>query len=113
MLIHEYQAKAILEEHGVPVPAGRPAFTVAEAVDAAEHLGGKRWAVKAQVHAGGRGKAGGVQLADSLEEVRARAEAMLPAEGSRERDAVHSRQRGALANADAPVREPDSGAADS
>ncbi|MFP4561320.1 MAG: ADP-forming succinate--CoA ligase subunit beta [Thiohalorhabdus sp.] len=77
MLIHEYQAKAILEEHGVPVPAGRPAFTVAEAVDAAEHLGGERWAVKAQIHAGGRGKAGGVQLADSLEEVRQRAEGLL------------------------------------
>ncbi|HKJ70858.1 MAG TPA: ADP-forming succinate--CoA ligase subunit beta [Gammaproteobacteria bacterium] len=77
MLIHEYQAKELLAEHGVPVPEGRPAFTVAEAVDAAEHLGGSRWAVKAQIHAGGRGKAGGVQLADSLDDVRARAEALL------------------------------------
>ncbi|HKL77206.1 MAG TPA: ADP-forming succinate--CoA ligase subunit beta [Gammaproteobacteria bacterium] len=77
MLIHEYQAKAILADHGVPVPAGRAAFTVAEAADAAEHLGGERWAVKAQIHAGGRGKAGGVQLADSLDEVRDKADQLL------------------------------------
>jgi len=77
MLIHEYQAKTLLAEHGVPVPDGRAAFTVAEAVAAAEDLGGQQWAVKAQIHAGGRGKAGGVRLASSLEEVRARAEELL------------------------------------
>ncbi len=77
MLIHEYQAKALLAEHGVPVPAGRAAFTVAEAVAAAEGLGGERWAIKAQIHAGGRGKADGIQFADSLEGVRHRAQALL------------------------------------
>ena len=91
MLIHEYQAKELLAQHGVPVPEGRPAFTVAEAVDAAEHLGGDRWAVKAQIHAGGRGKAGGVQLAESLEEVRARAEELLEHELVTEQTGPHGR----------------------
>ncbi len=77
MLIHEYQAKTLLAEHGVPVPDGRAAFTVAEAVAAAEDLGGQQWAVKAQIHAGGRGKAGGVRLASSLEEVWTQAEELL------------------------------------
>jgi succinyl-CoA synthetase beta subunit len=91
MLIHEYQAKEILAEAGVPVPAGRPAFTVAEAVDAAEHLGGDRWAVKAQIHAGGRGKAGGVQLAESLDAVRDRAEELLESELVTEQTGPHGR----------------------
>ena len=62
MNIHEYQAKAVLKEFGVPVPRGIPAFTVDEAVKAANELGGPVWVVKAQIHAGGRGKAGGVKV---------------------------------------------------
>ena len=69
MKIHEYQAKAILREHGVPVPAGSSAASAAEARQAAEALGGERWIVKAQIHAGGRGKGGGIRRADSLVEV--------------------------------------------
>jgi succinyl-CoA synthetase beta subunit len=70
MKIHEYQGKEILRKFGVRVPRGFPAFTVDEAVKAAEQLGGPVWVVKAQIHAGGRGKGGGVKLARSLEEVR-------------------------------------------
>lgn len=70
MKIHEYQAKQLLREHGVPVPRGTPAFSVDEAVDAARALGGPVWVVKAQIHAGGRGKGGGVKLARSLDEVK-------------------------------------------
>ena len=70
MKIHEYQGKQILREFGVPVPRGIPAFTVDEAVHAAERLGGPVWVVKAQIHAGGRGKGGGVKLARSVDEVR-------------------------------------------
>jgi succinyl-CoA synthetase beta subunit len=61
MNIHEYQAKAVLREFGVPVPRGIAAFSVDEAVKAAQDLGGPVWVVKAQIHAGGRGKAGGVE----------------------------------------------------
>jgi succinyl-CoA synthetase beta subunit len=61
MNLHEHQAKALLREHGIPVPAGRVAFSLREALAAAEELGGDTWVVKAQVHAGGRGKAGGVK----------------------------------------------------
>jgi len=61
MNLHEYQAKALLAEHGIPVPAGKPAFSVGEALEAAEELGGDTWVVKAQIHGGGRGKAGGVK----------------------------------------------------
>jgi succinyl-CoA synthetase beta subunit len=68
--IHEYQAKEILRQFGVPVPRGIAAFTVQEAVEAAQKLGGAVWVVKAQIHAGGRGKGGGVKLARSIEEVR-------------------------------------------
>ena len=71
MKIHEYQAKQILAEYGVKVPRGIPAFSVDEAVEAAEELGGSLWVVKAQIHAGGRGKGGGVKLARSIDEVRA------------------------------------------
>ena len=70
MKIHEYQGKEILRQAGVPVPRGIPAFTVQEAVEAAQKLGGPVWVVKAQIHAGGRGKGGGVKLARSVEEVR-------------------------------------------
>ena len=77
MNIHEYQAKEILAAYGAPVPRGRPAFSVDEAVAAAEELGGPVWVVKAQIHAGGRGKAGGVKVCNSLDEVRAAAAELL------------------------------------
>src|SRR5688500_14195386 len=87
MNIHEYQAKELLAKFGVPVPAGHAAMSVEEAVKAAEKLPGPLWVVKAQIHAGGRGKGkftelgpdakGGVRLAKSVQEVRAHAEEML------------------------------------
>ncbi len=77
MNIHEYQAKDVLRGFGVPVPRGKPAFSVDEAVKAAEELGGPVWVVKAQIHAGGRGKGGGVKVVRSLEEVRKEAQRML------------------------------------
>jgi succinyl-CoA synthetase beta subunit len=77
MNIHEYQAKAILREFGVPVPRGIAAFTAADAEKAANELGGPVWVVKAQIHAGGRGKAGGVKLVKSVAEVKREAERML------------------------------------
>ena len=70
MNIHEYQAKAVLREFGVPVPRGVPAFSVDEAVKGAEQLGGPVWVVKAQIHAGGRGKAGGVKVVKSIDDVK-------------------------------------------
>ena len=70
MKIHEYQGKEILRKFGVPVPRGIAAFTVQEAIEAAQKLGGPVWVVKAQIHAGGRGKGGGVKLARSMDEVR-------------------------------------------
>jgi len=70
MKIHEYQGKEILRNFGVPVPRGYPAFTVLEATEAAQKLGGSVWVVKAQIHAGGRGKGGGVKLARSHDEVK-------------------------------------------
>ncbi len=77
MKIHEYQGKEILRKFGVVTPRGIPCFSVDEAVKAAEQLGGNVWVVKAQIHAGGRGKGGGVKLAKSLDEVRANANAIL------------------------------------
>ena len=77
MNIHEYQAKQVLEAYQVPVPRGHVAFTPDEAVKAAEVLGGPVWVVKAQIHAGGRGKGGGVKVVKSLEEVREEASRML------------------------------------
>jgi succinyl-CoA synthetase beta subunit len=77
MNIHEHQAKAVLAKYGAPVTRGSAAFSVEEAVAAAEQLGGPLWVVKAQIHAGGRGKGGGVKLARSIDEVRAQAERML------------------------------------
>lgn len=70
MKIHEYQGKALLRKYGVAVPEGIPAFSVDEAVAAAEKLGGPVWVVKAQIHAGGRGMGGGVKLARSMDEVK-------------------------------------------
>ncbi|CAB1368704.1 ADP-forming succinate--CoA ligase subunit beta [Denitratisoma oestradiolicum] len=77
MKIHEYQGKEILRKFGVTTPRGKPAFSVDEAVKAAEELGGKVWVVKAQIHAGGRGKGGGVKVAKSMDEVRQYASQIL------------------------------------
>ncbi|MCO5397326.1 ADP-forming succinate--CoA ligase subunit beta [Ralstonia soli] len=77
MNIHEYQGKEILRKYNVPVPRGIPAFSVAEALKAAEDLGGPVWVVKAQIHAGGRGKGGGVKVAKSIEEVNTYASSIL------------------------------------
>ena len=77
MNIHEYQAKEVLRQYGVATGRGIPAFSVEDAVKAAENLGGPVWVVKAQIHAGGRGKGGGVKVVKSIEDVRAEAERML------------------------------------
>jgi len=77
MKIHEYQAKELLRNFGVPTPRGVPCFSVDEAVAAGRTLGGNVWVVKAQIHAGGRGKGGGVKLARSAEELRSQASAIL------------------------------------
>src|SRR6266702_4670856 len=77
MKIHEYQAKSILARHGVPVPRGEIAFNAVEAGEIARRLGGAVVVVKAQIHAGGRGKGGGVKLARSSEEARELATQML------------------------------------
>jgi succinyl-CoA synthetase beta subunit len=77
MNIHEYQAKELLAKFGVAVPRGGVAYTAAEAVEVARRLGGQIWVVKAQIHAGGRGKAGGVKVTRSEDEVRAAARALL------------------------------------
>jgi succinyl-CoA synthetase beta subunit len=77
MKIHEYQGKEILRQFGVPVPRGIPAFTVQEAVEAAQKLGGPVWVVKAQIHAGGRGKGGGVKVAKTIDDVKEKSEAIL------------------------------------
>src|SRR5688572_27180912 len=77
MKIHEYQGKEIFRKYGLPTPRGIPAFSVDEAVEAAKKLGGSVWVVKAQIHAGGRGKGGGVKVAKTLEEVKRHASAIL------------------------------------
>lgn len=77
MNIHEYQAKNLLLQYGAPVGSGRVAYTPEEAVKAAEELGGNVWAVKAQIHAGGRGKGGGVKIAKSLDDVKKYADQIL------------------------------------
>jgi succinyl-CoA synthetase beta subunit len=77
MNIHEYQAKAVLKEFGVPILRGIPAFSVDEAVKAANDLGGPVWVVKSQIHAGGRGKGGGVKVVKSLDAVKSEATRML------------------------------------
>src|ERR1700724_1914971 len=77
MNIHEYQAKAVLRDFGVPVPRGIAAFTIDDAVKGAHQLGGPVWVVKAQIHAGGRGKAGGVKVVKSVADVKREAERLL------------------------------------
>src|ERR1700733_4408557 len=77
MNVHEYQGKQILRGYGVATPRGIPCFSVSEADDAARTLGGKVWVVKAQIHAGGRGKGGGVKGAKSLDEVHDYAQTIL------------------------------------
>src|SRR5437868_8909952 len=77
MNIHEYQAKAVLRSYGVPTPKGEPAFSVDDAVKAAQSLGGPVWVVKAQIHAGGRGKAGGVKVVKSIDDVKKEAARIL------------------------------------
>ena len=77
MKIHEYQGKEIFRKYGLPTPRGFAAFSVDEAVEAAKKLGGKVWVVKAQIHAGGRGKGGGVKVAKSVDEVRKLASSIL------------------------------------
>jgi succinyl-CoA synthetase beta subunit len=77
MKIHEYQGKEIFRKYGVPTPRGFPAYSVDEAVEAAKKLGGSVWVVKAQIHAGGRGKGGGVKVAKSIDEVKERARQIL------------------------------------
>ncbi len=77
MNLHEYQSKRLFADYGIPVPKGIPAETPDEAVKAAETLGGSLWVVKAQAHTGGRGKAGGVKLARTMDEVREFADEML------------------------------------
>ncbi|MBD8524180.1 ADP-forming succinate--CoA ligase subunit beta [Pseudomarimonas arenosa] len=77
MNFHEYQAKELFAEYGIPVPVGRVARTPEQAVEAAKAIGGEHWVVKAQIHAGGRGKAGGVKLVKSLDDVREAAAGML------------------------------------
>ncbi|WP_333688297.1 ADP-forming succinate--CoA ligase subunit beta [Methylococcus capsulatus] len=80
MNLHEYQSKRLLADYGVPVPRGGVAFSPDEARSCALQIGGERWAVKAQVHSGGRGKAGGVKLCSSEDEVAAAAHALLGSE---------------------------------
>jgi len=77
MHLHEFQAKQLFAEVGIPVPPGAPASSVTDAVAVAQQLGGSQWMIKAQIHAGGRGKAGGIRRADSLEQVEAVAAEML------------------------------------
>ncbi|MES9857967.1 MAG: ADP-forming succinate--CoA ligase subunit beta [Sedimenticola sp.] len=77
MNLHEYQSKQLFARQGIPVPEGKPAVTVNEAREAAQTLAGERWVVKAQIHAGGRGKVGGVVLVDTLDQVEAEAERLL------------------------------------
>jgi succinyl-CoA synthetase beta subunit len=77
MNIHEYQAKAVLREFAVPTPRGIPAFSVEEAEKGAHQLGGPVWVVKAQIHAGGRGKAGGVKVVKSIDDVKKEAQRLL------------------------------------
>jgi len=77
MNVHEYQAKALLGKLGVAIPRGHVAFTPAEALEAAQELGGSAWVVKAQIHAGGRGKGGGVKVVRSHDEVKDTAEEIL------------------------------------
>src|SRR5262245_29837137 len=77
MNLHEYQAKQLFAEYGIPVPKGEVVFNSNEAIEVANKMNTKRWVVKAQVHAGGRGKAGGVKVISNKEELEAAAQALL------------------------------------
>ena len=77
MNLHEYQSKELFRSYGIPVPNGKAAFSANEAVEAAKSLEGDKYIVKAQVHAGGRGKAGGVKIVDSVEQAGEVADSML------------------------------------
>ncbi|MDD5036881.1 MAG: ADP-forming succinate--CoA ligase subunit beta [Methylococcaceae bacterium] len=77
MNIHEYQAKELLKSYGVPTPIGGVAYSDAQAAQVAEEIGGERWVVKAQIHAGGRGKAGGVKVVDTIEAVRKTTDSLI------------------------------------
>ena len=104
MKIHEYQGKEILRNFGVPVPRGIPAFTVQEAVEAAQKLGGPVWVVKAQIHAGGRGKGGGVKVAKTIDDVKARASEILGMQlKSPTRPALRARRSAACTSKTAPT----------
>src|SRR5262249_7007884 len=92
MNIHEYQAKAVLREFGVPVPRGHAAFSVEEAVKAASDLGAPLLVVKAQIHAGGRGRAGGVKREKWREDVRKEAERLLGAVLAPHQPGPHGKQ---------------------
>ncbi len=92
MNIHEYQAKAVLREFGVPVPRGEPAFSVDEAVAGAKKLGGPVWVVKAQIHAGGRGKAGGVKVVKSIDDVKKESSRILGSTLVTHQTGPHGRQ---------------------
>src|SRR3546814_11476843 len=85
MNIHEYQAKSLLAKYGVAVPRGGVAFSPDEAVTVARQLGGPVWVVKAQIHAGGRGKAGGVKVVKSLDDAADKAKGMLGMTSTEER----------------------------
>ncbi|MEY4194335.1 MAG: hypothetical protein RLZZ226_703, partial [Pseudomonadota bacterium] len=76
MNIHEYQAKELLKTYGVSVPVGGVAYSDQQAARVAEDIGGNRWVVKAQIHAGGRGKAGGVKVVDSIDDLKKAVDAM-------------------------------------
>ena len=77
MNIHEYQAKELLKTYGVSVPVGGVAYSDQQAARVAEDIGGNRWVVKAQIHAGGRGKAGGVKVVDSIDDLKKAVDAMI------------------------------------
>src|SRR5579864_5899549 len=77
MNLHEYQAKQLLKQYGVPVPSGEVVWDADSAADVASRLGGSRWVVKAQVHAGGRGKAGGVKIVDNKTDLHQAVKALL------------------------------------
>ena len=96
MNIHEYQAKAVLRSFGVPVPKGIPAFNVEEAEKAAKELGGPVWVVKAQIHAGGRGKAGGVKVVKSIDDVKTEAKRLLGSTLVTHQTGPHGKQVGRL-----------------
>jgi succinyl-CoA synthetase beta subunit len=92
MNIHEYQAKAVLREFGVPVARGVPAFSVEEATKAAHQLGGPIWVLKAQIHAGGRGKAGGVKVVKSIEDVTKEAQRLIGSTLVTHQTGLHGKQ---------------------